>query len=109
MSMDAKKLKEALDKLHQPANSMSLGAVCVSHDALKTVLAAAESHLATLPRTKEVEVWRIEYAAKDGDEWLTCCKTYKRRDLAYRAFQDHLCARYQCVKVTGPHKQEIPA
>jgi hypothetical protein len=80
----------------------------------RTLLAAAEAHLATLPKTKMVEVWRVEWAILAIDRWVAHHRGEPSREEA-----EHLAALIQeadtygntirCVRITGPHQQEIPA
>ena len=65
----------------------------------------------TAPRTKTVEVWRVEFAERHhvtGD-WLPCTETWPTEDYIRRK-EDDLRGRSDvaCVKVTGPHQQEVP-
>ena len=78
--------------------------------------AAYEVHRAlhrhyTAPRTKTVEVWRVEFACKvdaDANEaWLPVTRTFMNERSARDAAGD-FSGRYACIKVTGPHQQEIP-
>lgn len=72
------------------------------------IAAAAES---TLPKTRMVEVWRIEWAARHhvtGD-WLAYCQCWSTKDGA-EGFADRRAAEgASCIRVTGPHMQEVPA
>ena len=80
---------------------------------LRRVIAAAES---TLPRTKMVEVWRVEWAtpatgwSPESPTHFPTCHTYPTRQLANERAEEMAKAhdRYRCVKVTGPHRQEVP-
>jgi hypothetical protein len=62
-------------------------------------------------RTRTVEVWRIEYAERHhvtGD-WLPCTDTWPTEEYI-RAKEEDLRGRSDvaCIRVTGPHKQEVP-
>lgn len=79
--------------------------------AVDTVLAAAES---TLPKTKMVEVWRVEYAehihkvewrARVRGPFLARCDADNEAVMMAKLFS----AEYACIRVTGPHQQEVPA
>jgi hypothetical protein len=78
----------------------------------------AERHAATAirmlsrpaPRTKEIEVWHVEYVQRMNGAWcpevelrfspgMAEARANKLRELS-------VCA---CIRVTGPHKQEVPA
>lgn len=71
----------------------------------------------TKPETKTVEVWRVEWCAKDmGGRYVPIAAHYPS-ELAAQA-QETLLERIQraaqpdgpaCIKVTGPHQQEVPA
>lgn len=70
------------------------------------LLAAARAHLDTLPRTKMVEVWRVE-GAIHGSPHICNAST---RDEAERIARNHRATPdFACVKVTGPHQQCVPA
>ena len=79
-------------------------------DAARFAYRALYDHY-TAPRTKTVEVWRVEYAERHhvtGD-WLPCTETWPTEDYIRRK-EDDLRGRSDvaCVKVTGPHQQEVP-
>lgn len=82
--------------------------------ALDMALIAAEAHLATLPKTKMVEVWRVEWAILSQTRgWLPQQRGETREDAD--AWVDKLreADKYgnsvSCIRVTGPHQQEVPA
>lgn len=70
---------------------------------------------AHLTKPKTVEVWRVEYATKwtedDGTVWRPAGQTFPEREDADReAVRLSGNPHYnRCIRVTGPHKQEIPA
>lgn len=79
------------------------------------VFAAARS---TLPKTKLVDVWRVEYAKIErgrgglgASKYDPCAITFtqhyeaQNRAASMRGSTD----LFTCVHVTGPHKQEVPA
>jgi hypothetical protein len=79
------------------------------------ILNEIHAHL-TRPATREVEVWRVEWAEwnpiLNGGEYLANVKQFygeeSAREYAYelgkRAYKPG-----HCVQVTGPHKQMVPA
>lgn len=76
-----------------------------------TVLAAAEAHLATLPRTKMVNTWRVEFAERQpSDDWLPGSHTFTSKEQAdeYEASLKALRPSLRCIRVTGPHSHEVP-
>lgn len=97
--VDRAELEKALEEV---------GRYGVGHN-WETIVAAARVHLDTLPRTKMVEVWRVEWAyqGRNGD-WDACCETQFTKAQAdeFAASLKHHCA---CIKVTGPHQQCVPA
>jgi hypothetical protein len=78
---------------------------------LDIMAAAAEAHLATL--TKQKEVWRVEYARKSGGEpyWtpLVCGGFESKKSAEEEAERLSHMAGYACICVTGPHTQTVPA
>lgn len=60
---EREKLKKALD-YYKTAFVDSGGPHC------KTLVAAAEKHLATLPKTKEVQLWPVTWAANINGQWV---------------------------------------
>lgn len=81
-------------------------------DLLDALADAAES---TLPKTKMVEVWRVEWAVKFSDGWVAVAGHYATerearewaRSLEIGSPRCDGC--YSCIRVTGPWQQEIPA
>lgn len=86
----------------------------ISTEQLQLLKCAAES---TLPKTKMVEVWHVEYAWKaDHDSiWLCLHKTCRSKEsaaeLASSSDRRRLepSGQFACIRVTGPHQQEVPA
>ena len=77
-------------------------------DALRDLIAAAES---TLPKTTMVEVWRVEYAYRHhvtGD-WLAGQHTWPTQDGVEHHADKLREDGAACIRVTGPHMQEVPA
>lgn len=71
------------------------------------LVAAARAHLATLPRTKMVEVWHVEFVSADtGAIYVNVHST--EEDAATEAAQRKI-RKCLCVRVTGPHQHEVPA
>lgn len=71
---------------------------------------ALYAHLSA-PKTKEVEVWRVEYAEASPDGYIPGCETHDSAadaESAARNFRMSIPA-YECVHVTGPHLQTVPA
>ena len=66
----------------------------------------------TAPRTKTVEVWRVEAAFKGDAEaneaWLPVTRTYMNERSARAAAGDFTLPNWRCIRVTGPHQQEVP-
>jgi hypothetical protein len=69
------------------------------------------------PATKTVEVWRVEYAYRyidsDGFRWIPNSRDFdgERARQCAAAFADEKRGQgdYACIRVTGPHDQEVPA
>jgi hypothetical protein len=79
----------------------------LSSEHADAILAAARAHLDTLPKTKTmVEVWRVEYASN----WVPRTETFLTCEEANRWARGAIPLAYvSCVKVTGPHQQEVPS
>ncbi len=70
------------------------------------LLDAARAHLATLPKTMMFSVWRVEYA-QGGFPYSASFHTRieaDRYEATVRNWGDT-----SCIRVTGPHQQEVPA
>lgn len=79
------------------------------------ILSAARAHLSTLPRVKEVEVWRVEAAQRTllhtGEKvWHPQVFTY-RSEIEARGTAERYdeAGSWRCTIVTGPHLQKVPA
>lgn len=96
MTIDAKKLEEAILTAERWAPQST-------H--MQELIAAAREHLQTLPRTKEVEVWHVEFTC-DGLPDVEVYSTRERADKEARDLTDEI---FECVRVTGPHKHVVPA
>jgi hypothetical protein len=60
----------------------------------------------TAPRSKQVEVWHVEYC--NGSVPRVDDPYISRMD-AERGADAHRRSGHQCIRVTGPHEQEVPA
>lgn len=114
MSADAKQLEEAIRILRgwwMHGSSATFDET--DRRLIQTVCAAAEAHLATLPKTRMVEVWHVQWVERvhDADFW---------HPRLVGPFTDHAMAQgcaddlrdskvRRCIRVTGPHQQEVPA
>lgn len=102
-AIDPEKLEEAIG-LAQYAQ-LGVMQVTLRKETFGRLLEAARAHLSTLPRVKEVEVWHVEYVYPPY-KFVTI-----RED---RANADVLVGTYErdgalCVRVTGPHKHQVPS
>lgn len=61
-------------------------------------------------RTKEVDVWQVEYVQRIMGNWVPQANREPTEDKA-RRLRDSFAgdSRMACVIVTGPHKQTVPA
>lgn len=111
---DHDKLREALDQVEKSKKSYTgvldpttayMG-VWLRH--FDTIMAAARS---TLPKTKMVSVWRCEYSVlASALNWAPCVFGYlTKEDADEAAARMSNNERYRCIRVTGPHQQEVPA
>lgn len=75
------------------------------------LIAAACAHLATLPKTKMIEVWHVEYSARPNGGWQPEIEIRdSEREAGHRAARlREMPNECTCIKVTGPHKREVPA
>lgn len=113
---DHDKLREAIKRVRDYRNGKPpytlLREQPTTVQCIDVVLDAAES---TLPKTKMVEVWRVEYAIDRGglghpSIWFPCSETHIDRGTAERnadSLKEYVLK--QCIRVTGPHMQEVPA
>ncbi len=100
---DHDKLREALQHVHRVFANQGGCTVAVMADDLRILRDAAES---TLPKTKMVEVWRVEFAgAAMGLPYIEQDRT---REEAEQQARKRRSEGATCVKVTGPHMQEVP-
>lgn len=75
------------------------------------IVAALRAHL-TAPKTKEVDVWHVEWAEQVNcfpppESWEAECRAFRDREAADAFAKAH--AGRPCIRVTGPHKQTVPA
>lgn len=101
MSIDRTKLEEAIRCVR-----VNVGRSCLVGNAELAIIAdAAEAHLATLPRTKMVEVWHVEYASNG----VPSIVPFRSRDDAESWMKGATGLAYvACIRVTGPHQHEVP-
>ena len=95
------------DKLREAIKHV-VGGVYFDHNCeqCRLVALAAEAHLATLPKTKMVEVWRTEYA-EGGKPYAG--QFHTKEDADHYARTLARWPKIACIRVTGPHMQEVPA
>jgi hypothetical protein len=109
-AIDRAKLEEALSfydwLAHRPSSQ---------NPHLTMIVDAAKVYVSTLPKTKMVEVWRVEYAEwcsfLNGGEWKPITRTALNETSAQEIAADYAKrpGERACIKVTGPHQQEVPA
>jgi hypothetical protein len=74
------------------------------------LIEAARAHRDTLPKTKMIDVWHVAYALTDGHRGsFPAVNVYTSMAAASSAASGFQASLYQCVRITGPHKQEVPA
>lgn len=95
--MDAAKLKEAIRWARLSGYPT---------DKFGILADAAEAHLATLPKTKEIYVWHIEYVIMPNLPAINVFLSHADAERFAAGFKNPTA---QCVRVTGPHKQTVPA
>lgn len=76
--------------------------------AILAVCRAAES---TLPKTKMVETWHVEYAFKGTTPWAPMVSLEDSKADADKTAAEFAAdpEYYSCIRVTGPYQQEVPA
>lgn len=101
--MDAAKLRDAIKRMR------AIMVTCPAEQAL--VCDAAEAHLSTLPKTKEVDVWHVNYAVRrdSGGVSLGCIVTETPAQAEDSAANLQRGGVSECIRVTGPHRQTVPA
>lgn len=71
--------------------------------------ALAQAARACLP-TKLIKVWRVESTYRVDGTWRAVAEHYmSRADADDEARKQYDEGTYFCIRVTGPHEQEIPA
>lgn len=86
----------------------NMGRSCmVSNAAIEILVAAAES---TLPKTETVELWHCEYAELEFCRWVAKIRIVNSKSGA-ETFGALLrdAPLFSCVRITGPHKHDVPA
>lgn len=107
--IDRAKLEEAIKMARRGGGDISSG-VCLQMTVgeLHALADAAEAHLAALPKTAMVAVWHIEFASY-GKPVIWTRTDRGDADSAAADMRKVGTDQYQCVRVTGPHRQEVPA
>lgn len=117
IAADPKALRDALDQVEKMKKGYlghldpSVSYMGVPLHWFDVIMAAARS---TLPRTKMVEVWRVEFCVVSGDTrsaepWRAGVWTFRERIDAKVEANKAMPPNYRCVRITGPHQQEVPA
>lgn len=98
---DHEKLREAIREVREWNRARG-----VTTAGMALILDAAES---TLPKTKMMEVWHVEsVGCAAGNKGALFVAVYPSREEAANSTRykgDH----FACIRVTGPHQQEVPA
>ena len=113
---DHEKLREAIfiAKGGLPARCAAVpshgeGTVTLTTMEAHRLAVAAES---TLPKTKMVQYWTCLYAFRDSldGSWRACSSHYVEDEAGLkswlRSYEND--PRVSCIRVTGPHLQEVP-
>ncbi|MFZ5783957.1 MAG: hypothetical protein ACOY4R_27480 [Pseudomonadota bacterium] len=81
-----------------------------SRDLARAMYRATRNHLLSPPlRTKTIQVWRVEWATEVNKGWIPQSATEESEEAA-ETCADHLRKHgLKCIRVTGPHDQEVPA
>ena len=88
------------EMLHAIANSQSEND---PWNQARTDYAALYAHL-TKPKTKEIDVWRVDFAVDGEPDCVGCLSEEAAKEFARTAE----VASYTCIKIIGPYKQEVP-
>lgn len=102
MSAEHDKLREAISRARKDAADRFHRSL-TSCDDLELLADAAES---TLPKTKMVDVWRVEWATSTG---IVFAQHFTMENNAHIHARNLREDGMDCIRVTGPHMQEIPA
>lgn len=115
--MDRAKLEEAIERCKvAPVHyhpEKGLPPFWFTGQALEALREATEAHLATLPKpTKMVEVWRCEWVQYEIPKPFS--QSEGSGEASKKWAEDHAnylrnYSCYSCIRVTGPHQQEVPA
>lgn len=63
----------------------------------------------TTPRTKEIEVWHVEYVQRQNGVWCPEVELRFSPGMAEaRANKLRELSACACIRVTGPHRQSVP-
>jgi len=85
----------------------------IHRDLARHIVSAMHAELTKpKPKTKEVDVWRVEWAYRinDGDPWQPAGRNESSREEALEyARRVTRGDNASCISVTGPHKQTVPA
>lgn len=77
---------------------------------IQLVCDAAAAHVETMPTApRMIEVWRVEVAYKMADGYVPRGEVYENKKDADRSALQWRNAGHACIKVTGPHLQEVPS
>jgi hypothetical protein len=104
--IDRAALERAINALNQ--YFMGNSKVCTDLE-LAQIGAAARAHFDTLPKTKTVAFWHVEYVVpqESGDLKLFVHAAFTEEDA--RRYAGGINRNFLCVHVTGPHQHEVPA
>lgn len=126
-TIDRAKLEETIKRIRALRKDWPAGEI--GTDSLLALADAAEKHLATLPKTKMVEVegaptkhartrvteyWLISYAfwgyrsGEDGRWMPAAVSADNEAEATKHAKWLWNQLQYDCIRVTGPHQQEVP-
>ena len=78
-----------------------------THGKMRHAYRALYDHY-TAPRTKTVEVWRVEYCNNAFGVWHPNARHFRSRSDADEWAAKNNDHWYACIRVTGPHQQEVP-
>jgi hypothetical protein len=82
---------------------MGVAPIANAYHALRAML--------SMPATTTINVWHVEYAVSGdgGKHWMPSLSHYTSHDNAARSVEEKKRdPNYRCVRMTGPHEQEIP-
>lgn len=107
---DHEKLREAIRRSYK--GELSTGAPLGDMRTMRTVyegdlLRLRDAAESTLPKTKMVETWHVEAVAHDNEPAIFVRLTEVAASNLAASF--HGVGHWSCIRVTGPHQQEVPA